>query len=338
MRAGGVTLGAVCVCEYDEAQAGAHPLLPQPARHDLRRRERVALALTVIFSRALTRRITRLAEAIRVVRGGDYAHRLKPEGNDELTELCEEFNNMTQTLETTEQQRRRFVSDASHELKTPARRHPAAGRQHRAERGYGRGHDARVRLRHRHGGRQTPAHDGKAAGPLPPGRRRSSPCVPVTWPRWRFDSAPALTRWRKSWASRLRCTPDGGCIITAPEDEVYQIVFNLAENAVKYNVEGGSVDISMRREDGNVLLTVEDRGIGIPEADLPNIFSRFYRVDKARSRERGGSGLGPLHSPRRRGRPGRQHRGRGPGGRRHALYRLLPGGPERGRAHANLNA
>ena len=78
-----------------------------------------ALALTVIFSRALTRRITRLAEAIRVVRGGDYAHRLKPEGNDELTELCEEFNNMTQTLETTEQQRRRFVSDASHELKTP---------------------------------------------------------------------------------------------------------------------------------------------------------------------------------------------------------------------------
>lgn len=73
---------------------------------------------------------------------------------------------------------------------------------------------------------------------------------------------------------------------------MYQIVFNLAENAVKYNVEGGSVDISMRREDGNVLLTVEDRGIGIPEADLPNIFSRFYRVDKARSRERGGSGLG----------------------------------------------
>ena len=90
----------------------------------------------------------------------------------------------------------------------------------------------------------------------------------------------------------LRCEPEAGCIISAPEDDVYQIIFNLAENAVKYNVEGGSVDISVRREGGRVLLIVEDRGIGIPEADLPNIFSRFYRVDKARSREKGGSGLG----------------------------------------------
>ena len=73
---------------------------------------------------------------------------------------------------------------------------------------------------------------------------------------------------------------------------MYQIVFNLAENAVKYNVPGGSVDVSVKNSRGFVLLTVEDTGIGIPEADLPNIFSRFYRVDKARSRERGGSGLG----------------------------------------------
>ena len=73
---------------------------------------------------------------------------------------------------------------------------------------------------------------------------------------------------------------------------MYQIVFNLAENAVKYNLPGGRVDVSVRRERGYVLLSVEDTGIGIPEEDLPNIFSRFYRVDKARSRERGGSGLG----------------------------------------------
>ena len=90
----------------------------------------------------------------------------------------------------------------------------------------------------------------------------------------------------------LHCEAEPGCTILAPEDDVYQIVFNLAENAVKYNVPGGRVDVSVRRERGYVLLSVEDTGIGIPEEDLPNIFSRFYRVDKARSRERGGSGLG----------------------------------------------
>ena len=90
----------------------------------------------------------------------------------------------------------------------------------------------------------------------------------------------------------LRCDCAPGCLISAPEDDVYQIVFNLAENAVKYNVPGGSVDVSVRAEGGRVLLAVEDTGRGIPPEDLPNIFSRFYRVDKARSRERGGSGLG----------------------------------------------
>ncbi|MEF9972081.1 MAG: ATP-binding protein, partial [Oscillospiraceae bacterium] len=68
--------------------------------------------------------------------------------------------------------------------------------------------------------------------------------------------------------------------------------FNLAENGIKYNLPGGSVNIKLFKQDNSVLLVVEDSGIGIPEEDVPNIFSRFYRVDKARSREAGGSGLG----------------------------------------------
>jgi signal transduction histidine kinase len=69
-------------------------------------------------------------------------------------------------------------------------------------------------------------------------------------------------------------------------------VLNLAENAIKYNVPGGKVELNLKKEHGSVILTVKDTGIGIPEEDLPNIFDRFYRVDKARSREAGGSGLG----------------------------------------------
>ena len=106
------------------------------------------------------------------------------------------------------------------------------------------------------------------------------------------DTLRRLAPLAESSGVELHCEAEDGCIITAPEDDVYQIVFNLAENAIKYNVPGGSVDVSVKNSRGFVLLTVEDTGIGIPEADLPNIFSRFYRVDKARSRERGGSGLG----------------------------------------------
>ena len=83
-----------------------------------------------------------------------------------------------------------------------------------------------------------------------------------------------------------------GCIVRATEDDIYHIVFNLVENAIKYNLPMGKVRVTVRREGDRCRLVVEDTGIGIPEADRPNVFTRFYRVDKARSREHGGSGLG----------------------------------------------
>src|SRR5262249_18731037 len=88
--------------------------------------------------------------------------------------------------------------------------------------------------------------------------------------------------------------PDGDSAITAWADEeaIEQILDNLLDNAVKYTPEGGRVFVRWRREGQQVFLEVSDTGIGIPEADLPLIFERFYRVDKARSREMGGTGLG----------------------------------------------
>ena len=76
------------------------------------------------------------------------------------------------------------------------------------------------------------------------------------------------------------------------EDDLYQIIFNLTENGIKYNVPGGSLTIGLKRVEDNAVLTVSDTGMGIPAKSLDKIFDRFYRVDKARSRQSGGSGLG----------------------------------------------
>jgi two-component system phosphate regulon sensor histidine kinase PhoR len=78
----------------------------------------------------------------------------------------------------------------------------------------------------------------------------------------------------------------------ADEEAIHQILDNLVDNALKYTPPQGRICVRWRSVDGQVFLEVEDTGIGIPEQDLPRIFERFYRVDKARSRELGGTGLG----------------------------------------------
>jgi two-component system sensor histidine kinase SenX3 len=70
------------------------------------------------------------------------------------------------------------------------------------------------------------------------------------------------------------------------------LVRNLIDNAVRYTPSGGRVDVSVSAEDGQVVLQVADTGMGIPQRDLSRVFERFYRVDRARSRETGGTGLG----------------------------------------------
>jgi two-component system, OmpR family, phosphate regulon sensor histidine kinase PhoR len=91
----------------------------------------------------------------------------------------------------------------------------------------------------------------------------------------------------------LQAEVSEGLGVRADHDRLLQILINLVDNAVKYTPAGGAVTVRARRTgDGRVALSVIDTGVGIPRADLPRITERFYRVDKARSRELGGTGLG----------------------------------------------
>ena len=81
-------------------------------------------------------------------------------------------------------------------------------------------------------------------------------------------------------------------VIVGDRFRLHQLFLNLVDNAIKYTPEGGTVRLMTSRENGSAVFTVSDTGIGIPKDELEKIFNRFYRIDKARSREKGGSGLG----------------------------------------------
>ncbi len=75
-------------------------------------------------------------------------------------------------------------------------------------------------------------------------------------------------------------------------DKLTQVIDNIMNNAIKYSPDGGTITVSIKTTDEQLILSIADEGLGIPKQDLPKIFDRFYRVDKARSRAQGGTGLG----------------------------------------------
>ena len=115
---------------------------------------------------------------------------------------------------------------------------------------------------------------------------------PVDLKQAALDTLTLLRPLAQEKRVRLHSELEEGCVVMGSRDDMDHILYNLVENAIKYNVPEGGVTVRLSAGERRVTLSVEDTGIGIPEADRPNIFERFYRVDKARSREAGGSGLG----------------------------------------------
>ena len=298
------TIGAVYAYEYDVEQA---TLLLTLQKNLLRISAAVAgfvVLLSLLLSRMLTRRFGVLLEAIRRVREGAYSYHAEIGGRDEISEIAEEFNSLSDRLQTTEEARRRFVSDASHELKTPL---------------------AGIRLLS-DSILQTEDIDAATVrefvGDIEQESERLARITENLLRLTRLDSGMLPEAQRVDLSSvmarvvrMLRLVAeekqvDLSCEIRregqtlASEDEIHEIIYNLTENAIKYNRPGGFVKLLLAGDEKDCLLTVSDNGIGIPEGDMPRIFDRFYRVDKMRSRAAGGTGLGlsiAADTARRRG-------------------------------------
>jgi len=285
-------IGAVFAYEYDPEEAA----LLQGFQSNLQRLSVfigiVVLAVSLILSRALTKKISELLSAIRQVREGAYSHRATVSGHDEIAQIGNEFNSLTDRLQVTENARRRFVSDASHELKTPLAAirlltdsilqteniDPATTREFVADIGQEADRLSRItedllRL--------TRLDSDVLA-----------PAVPVSVPHVLQQVLRMMELVARERQVSLTCESLEDCIVAATEDEIYQVIYNLTDNAVKYTGAGGSARVRLSVEGDRAVLTVSDNGAGIPEDEISRIFERFYRVDKARSRSAGGTGLG----------------------------------------------
>ena len=289
---GGVTIGAVYVHNEDPEQG--HILLDM--QNTLQNISLLVVGISVVIvllmAWSVMRRIANVLNAIKSVREGEYTYRINLSGNDELALLGDEFNSLTNRLHETEEIRRRFVANASHELRTPL---------------------ASIRLLsdsilqnediERETVQEFISDIGTEAERL---SRTTEKLMTLT----RLDSAipnenvavdvrsvviatmRMLRPLAQSRGLALSSELAEGLFVFATDDSLHQVVFNLVENAIKYNKPDGSVSVRLYENNGFVVLSVDDAGVGVPEEDLPYIFDRFYRVDKARSREAGGSGLG----------------------------------------------
>ncbi len=253
----------------------------------------IAVLLTGLFSRLLTRPINDLTKTIQKMGKGDLSVRANVRGNDEMRTLAENYNVMAEQLESLDQSRSQFVSNASHELKTPLTTmkillenvlyQPDMPREMQEEFLGDMNHEI-DRL-------------SNVVGDLLTLSRMDSHKMELHWKRVNLSETvnetihlllPQADRRGQHLESRV--TP--GILMNGDASKLSQIVYNLTENALKYTGDGGRIVVTLVERGKNAILTVRDNGIGIPAEDVGHIFERFYRVDKARSRETGGTGLG----------------------------------------------
>jgi signal transduction histidine kinase len=190
-----------------------------------------------------------------------------------------------------DQVRRDFVANASHELKTPAASIQAAAETIRTAAG------------------EDPSVIPRFAAQLEREAARLSRIVSDLLDLSRLESGSALDesvaldaivrdeseRFEEPAAEAgvgLSVRADGIPRVRGSSRDLALLVRNLVDNAIRYTRPGGHVDVDLTTDDGEVVLAIVDTGLGIPSRDLPRIFERFYRVDRARSRETGGTGLG----------------------------------------------
>ncbi|NLG54733.1 MAG: HAMP domain-containing protein [Rhodococcus sp.] len=259
----------------------------------------IALAVSVVLSLAVSgyiarrvqRSISPVTRSVQQIAGGRYDSRVHEPGiGREFDDLVASFNELARRLDATETTRRRMLSDLAHELRTPL----ATLESHleAIEDGVRALDDDTLRILCTATGRLGRlAHDVSAVSRAEEHLTRLIPIGTDT----RSIIAAAIEALRPEYSHKnvmLQARIDQAVPITVDSDRINQVLTNLLHNALRHTDSGGMVTVTSRLHEGNVEITIADTGEGIAAQHLDHIFDRFYRVDTARDRAHGGSGIG----------------------------------------------
>ncbi|MBQ8081871.1 MAG: HAMP domain-containing protein [Clostridia bacterium] len=253
----------------------------------------IAFVVSLLFSSILTRPIQDMTRAIQRMAKGNFSERVKVSGTGEIRRLAETFNTMSEKIETLDLTRNQFVANASHELKTPL----AAMKVMIESLIYQPDMDKALRTEFLQDTNKEIDRLSAIVSDLLTLVRMDANSVqltrePLTIAELVQENAHRLDSVMRKRDQTLELKLEDPCDLNADRGKLNQVIYNLMENASKYTQEGGEITVTLARVGRDAVLTVADNGPGIPKDSIPHIFDRFYRVDKARSRETGGTGLG----------------------------------------------
>ncbi len=259
----------------------------------------ILLLVSLIFSGYITRPINELKKVALSIARGNLHQRIDVSGRSEIGQLASTFNMMSERLENMDRERSEFVSNASHELKTPLSSIKILTESLLYQDGLNESvykeflsdiNKEIDRLTNIISGLLTLAKADSEAEALTMDNILLSALV--------YKVVAAVKPIANGKDVALTYTVASELEIECDALKVSLALTNLIDNAIKYTRKGGAVSVTVQRAGGNAAVVVKDNGRGISEKDLPYIFDRFYRVDKARARDTGGSGLG-LHIARK---------------------------------------
>lgn len=251
--------------------------------------------LSLGMSYIVTSPIDEFIAVAKEISKGNFSKRARVKGHNELAQMAETLNYMCGQLEVLEENRRKFVSDASHELKTPLAAIKLIS-------------DSLVST-------DNPSEEmvKEFLGDLSEEVDRLTRIVDRLLVLTRMDSRQAHLKlepidvvWlTSSVVKKLAPAADRKKIIIYTDfddksrepimldrDKILEVIYNITENAIKYTPENGMIKVSVASTEENVTVKVEDNGPGIPAEEKDKIFERFYRLDDSRARDTGGTGLG----------------------------------------------